>query len=240
MEGKEVRFGEAGSRTLRGRDDRDLDRCGQLDARLADRRRRRGHALQHACSARSRPAGSAPGSTGCCAGRRDGLPVRPDGRPDAGVPRQEDRPARDRAGRRSTCSPRRPSSWSAPPSRSATDAGLAGLQEPGPHGLSEAMYAVTSAGQQQRLGVRRPHVGHAVLEHAARASACWPAGSCRSCSCSPSPGGSPPSSRLPAGAGTLPTHRPLFVGLLTGVALVVVGLTFVPVLALGPIVEALS
>ena len=46
--------------------------------------------------------------------------------------------------------------------------------------------------------------------------------------------------RLPAGAGTLPTHKPLFVVLLTGVALVVVGLTYVPVLVLGPIVESLS
>ena len=44
----------------------------------------------------------------------------------------------------------------------------------------------------------------------------------------------------PPGAGTLPTHRPLFVVLLAGVALVVVGLTYVPVLALGPIVESLS
>ena len=41
-------------------------------------------------------------------------------------------------------------------------------------------------------------------------------------------------------AGTLPTDRPLFVGLLTGVALVVVGLTYVPVLVLGPIAESLS
>ena len=40
-------------------------------------------------------------------------------------------------------------------------------------------------------------------------------------------------------AGTLPTHRPLFVGLLTGVALVVVGLTFFPALVLGPLAEAL-
>ena len=46
--------------------------------------------------------------------------------------------------------------------------------------------------------------------------------------------------RLPASAGTLPTDRPLFVVLLTGVALVVVGLTFVPVLMLGPIAESLS
>ncbi|HRI97074.1 MAG TPA: potassium-transporting ATPase subunit KdpA, partial [Nocardioides sp.] len=46
--------------------------------------------------------------------------------------------------------------------------------------------------------------------------------------------------RVPAGAGTLPTHQPLFVVLLTGVALVVVGLTYVPVLLLGPIAESLS
>ena len=58
-------------------------------------------------------------------------------------------------------------------------------------------------------------------------------------SCWPWPAGSPPQQRLPAGAGTLPTHRPLFVVLLTGVALVVVGLTYVPVLSLGPIVESL-
>ena len=45
---------------------------------------------------------------------------------------------------------------------------------------------------------------------------------------------------LPESAGTLPTHRPLFVTLLSGVALVVVGLTFVPVLTLGPIVESLA
>ena len=45
---------------------------------------------------------------------------------------------------------------------------------------------------------------------------------------------------LPQSAGTLPTHKPLFVALLTGVALVVVGLTYVPVLVLGPIAESLS
>ncbi len=45
---------------------------------------------------------------------------------------------------------------------------------------------------------------------------------------------------LPPSAGTLPTTKPLFVALLSGVALVVVGLTYVPVLALGPIVESLS
>lgn len=44
---------------------------------------------------------------------------------------------------------------------------------------------------------------------------------------------------VPATAGTLPTHRPQFVGLLTGVAVVVTALTYFPVLALGPLAEGL-
>ncbi|MDQ1735334.1 MAG: potassium-transporting ATPase potassium-binding subunit [Pseudonocardiales bacterium] len=44
---------------------------------------------------------------------------------------------------------------------------------------------------------------------------------------------------VPASDGTLPTHRLLFVGLLTGVALIVVGLTYFPALALGPLAEGL-
>jgi K+-transporting ATPase ATPase A chain len=117
--------------------------------------------------------------------------------------------------------------------------GLAGLQESGPHGLSEALYAVTSAsnnngsafggltsgtpfwntllGLCMLLGRFLPIVF--VLALAGRFAS---------------------QKRLPPGAGTLPTHSPLFVTLLSGVALVVVGLTYVPVLALGPIVESLS
>jgi potassium-transporting ATPase potassium-binding subunit len=45
--------------------------------------------------------------------------------------------------------------------------------------------------------------------------------------------------RVPAGPGTFPTDKPLFVGLLTGVVLIVGALTFFPVLALGPLVEQL-
>jgi len=118
-------------------------------------------------------------------------------------------------------------------------AGLAGLSTGGPHGLSEALYAVTSAsnnngsafagitsgtpfwntllGMLMLLGRFVPMVF--VLALAGRFAT---------------------ANRLPDNAGTLPTHRPLFVGLLTGVALVVVGLTFVPALMLGPIVESLS
>jgi K+-transporting ATPase ATPase A chain len=45
--------------------------------------------------------------------------------------------------------------------------------------------------------------------------------------------------RVPATEGTLPTHRTLFVGLLTGVVVIVAGLTFFPVLALGPMAGGL-
>lgn len=45
---------------------------------------------------------------------------------------------------------------------------------------------------------------------------------------------------VPRTAGTLPTHTPLFVGLVVGVIVLITGLTFFPALALGPIAEALS
>ncbi len=44
---------------------------------------------------------------------------------------------------------------------------------------------------------------------------------------------------VPASAGTLPTHRALFIGLLTGVTVIVVALTYFPALALGPLAEGL-
>lgn len=43
----------------------------------------------------------------------------------------------------------------------------------------------------------------------------------------------------PASEGTLPTHRPLFVGMVVGVTVVLVALTFLPALALGPLAEGL-
>jgi len=45
---------------------------------------------------------------------------------------------------------------------------------------------------------------------------------------------------VPPSSGTFPTHGGLFVGLLVGIILVVGGLTFFPVLALGPVVEHLA
>ena len=46
--------------------------------------------------------------------------------------------------------------------------------------------------------------------------------------------------KMPPGAGTFPTHGPLFVGLLCGTVVLVGALTFLPSLALGPIAEELS
>jgi K+-transporting ATPase ATPase A chain len=46
--------------------------------------------------------------------------------------------------------------------------------------------------------------------------------------------------KVPVSAGTFPTDTPLFAGLVLGVVLIVAGLTFFPVLSLGPIVEHLS
>jgi K+-transporting ATPase ATPase A chain len=46
--------------------------------------------------------------------------------------------------------------------------------------------------------------------------------------------------RIPSTAGTLPTHRPQFVGLLIGVTVIVTALTYFPVLALGPLAEGLQ
>jgi len=46
--------------------------------------------------------------------------------------------------------------------------------------------------------------------------------------------------KVPVTAGTLPTHRPLFVGMLIGTTLLVTALTYFPVLALGPLAEGLA
>ena len=45
--------------------------------------------------------------------------------------------------------------------------------------------------------------------------------------------------KVPETSGTLPTHGPLFVGMLVGVVVIVAGLTYFPVLALGPLAEGL-
>jgi len=117
--------------------------------------------------------------------------------------------------------------------------GLAGIQESGPHGMSEILYAFASASNNNGsafagLTAGTPYyntlLGLAMLIGRFVPIALVLALAGRLAS----------QKAVPASAGTLPTHQPLFVGLLGGVTLVVVGLTFVPALSLGPIVESLS
>ncbi|MBF0097588.1 MAG: potassium-transporting ATPase subunit KdpA [Magnetococcales bacterium] len=114
--------------------------------------------------------------------------------------------------------------------------GLAGIANPGIHGFSEILYAFSSAGNNNGsafggLSVNTPFynflLGLAML--LARYWVIIPvlaiAGSLAG------------KKIIPVSAGTLPTHTPLFVLLLIGTVVVVGALTFLPALALGPIVE---
>jgi K+-transporting ATPase ATPase A chain len=113
------------------------------------------------------------------------------------------------------------------------------LNNPGSHGLSEVLYAFSSAGNNNGsafagLTANEPFYNTA-LGLAMFASRYWLmipvlaiAGSLAR------------KKYTPPSAGTLPTHQPLFVVMLVGTLLLVGALTFVPALALGPIVEHLQ
>jgi K+-transporting ATPase ATPase A chain len=114
--------------------------------------------------------------------------------------------------------------------------GKAGVANPGAHGFSEILYAFSSAGNNNGsafagLSANTPFYNTA-LGIAMLISRYWlivpvlaVAGSFAA------------KKTVPAGPGTLPTHTPLFVGLIVGTVLLVGALTFVPALALGPVVE---
>jgi len=121
----------------------------------------------------------------------------------------------------------------------AVPAGRAGLLQGGTHGLSEILYAFTSAGNNNGsafagLTVSTPFY-NTLLGLAMLLGRFVPIALVLALA-----GRFAGQTTVPPSAGTLPTHRPLFVGLLVTVVLVVVGLTYIPVLALGPIAEALS
>lgn len=121
----------------------------------------------------------------------------------------------------------------------SVEPGLAGVQEPGPHGLTEVLYAFASAGNNNGSAFAGLTSGtpfyNTMLGLAMLAGRFVPIALVLALA------GRLASQRsVPASAGTLPTHQPLFVGLVATVALVVVGLTFVPVLSLGPVAESLS
>ena len=114
----------------------------------------------------------------------------------------------------------------------------ASMLNAGPHGLSEVLYAFMSAANNNGSAFAGL-TANTPFYNIALGLACCSAGSSRSSSCSALAGSLARQQQVPETEGTLPTHGPLFVGMLTGVAVIVAGLTFFPVLALGPLAEGL-
>jgi K+-transporting ATPase ATPase A chain len=116
--------------------------------------------------------------------------------------------------------------------------GLATIWNPGTHGFSEVLYAFSSAGNNNGsafagLGANTPFYNMA-LGFAMLFARYWLAIPTLAIA-----GSLAQKKIVPASAGTLPTHTPLFVVMLIGVVIIVGALAFVPALALGPIVEHL-
>jgi potassium-transporting ATPase potassium-binding subunit len=118
------------------------------------------------------------------------------------------------------------------------DAGKAGVANPGAHAFSEILYAFSSASGNNGsafagLSANTPFYNTAlgIVMFFARFWIIVPvlalAGSLVA------------KKKVPAGAGTLPTHTPLFIFFLIGVVVVIGALTFIPALALGPVIEHL-
>jgi K+-transporting ATPase ATPase A chain len=119
------------------------------------------------------------------------------------------------------------------------DPGRAGIANPGAHGFSEILYAFSSAGNNNGsafagLSANTPFYNTA-LGFAMLFSRYWLIVPVLAIA-----GSFAAKKTVPTGAGTLPTHGPLFVALLLGTVFVVGALTFVPALALGPVVEHLQ
>jgi K+-transporting ATPase ATPase A chain len=117
-------------------------------------------------------------------------------------------------------------------------AGRAGVANPGPHGFSEILYAFTSAGNNNGsafagLSADTPFYNTA-LGIVIWLGRFWPIVAVLAIA-----GSLAAKKRIPVSAGTMPTHGPTFIALLIGTVLLVGALTFVPALALGPIAEHL-
>jgi K+-transporting ATPase ATPase A chain len=121
----------------------------------------------------------------------------------------------------------------------ATAAGKAGPLNPGPHGFSEILYAFSSAANNNGsafggITTNTPFYNTAL-------GLCMLFGRYWLTLPVLAIAGSLARKKIvPTGPGTLPTHTPLFVALLVGVVILVGALTYVPALALGPIVEHLN
>ncbi len=114
--------------------------------------------------------------------------------------------------------------------------GKSAIANPGPHGFSEVLYAFSSAGNNNGsafAGLATNNLFYNLMLGLAmifgRFALAVPVLALA--------GSLVRKNIVPASSGTLPTHTPLFVGLLIGVVLLVGALTFFPALALGPIAE---
>jgi K+-transporting ATPase ATPase A chain len=121
----------------------------------------------------------------------------------------------------------------------ATPVGRTTIGNPGAHGFSEVLYAFSSAGNNNGsafagLGANTPFYNTA-LGIAMLFARYWLAIPALAIA-----GSLAKKKVVPAGSGTLATHTPLFIAWLIGVIAVVGALSFLPALALGPIVEHLS
>ena len=115
-------------------------------------------------------------------------------------------------------------------------AGLAGLNNAGPHGFSEMLYAYSSATGNN--GSAFAGLSANTMFYNTTLAAAMFIGRFLMIVPMLAVAGSLAAKKIvPVSAGTFPTHGPLFVGLVVGVILIIGGLTYFPALALGPIVE---
>ena len=120
-----------------------------------------------------------------------------------------------------------------------TEAGRAGMFNPGPHGFSEVLYAVTSAANNN--GSAFAGLGAATPFWNLLLAFCMLVGRFGVIVPVMVIAGSLVTKKIqPTSAGTLATHDVLFIGLLIGTVLLVGALTFIPALALGPLAEHVS
>jgi potassium-transporting ATPase potassium-binding subunit len=116
--------------------------------------------------------------------------------------------------------------------------GYTSIYNAGAHGFSEVLYAFSSMGNNNGsafagLGANNP------FYNLTGGIAMWLARFWLAIPVLALAGSLAAKKTVPAGPGTLPTHTPLFVAMLIGVVIIVGALTFIPALALGPVVEQL-
>jgi K+-transporting ATPase ATPase A chain len=117
--------------------------------------------------------------------------------------------------------------------------GLSSISTPGPHGFSEVLYAYTS-GAANNGSAFAGLTGNTPFYNATIAVSMIVGRFFMIVPMLAIAGSLAGKKVVPASRGTFPTNGPLFVSLLIGVVLIVGGLTFLPALALGPIVEHLA